>query len=102
MRVRPAALRELAKMLLRLHLERKVETLKRGWPEMPPWLFCSTGGTLLDVANVEKVFKAVLKAAKLPLHFTPHSLRHTFSSLLLQQGRARCTSSGSSGTPRSS
>jgi Phage integrase family len=28
----------------------------------------------------------VLKAAELPLHYTPHCLRHTFASLLLQQG----------------
>jgi integrase len=28
------------------------------------------------------------KRAKLPPHFTPHSLRHTFASLLLQQGES--------------
>lgn len=28
----------------------------------------------------------VLKIAKLPPHFTPHSLRHTFCSLLIAQG----------------
>jgi integrase len=28
----------------------------------------------------------VLKIAKLPAHFTPHSLRHTFCSLLITQG----------------
>src|SRR5882724_8046449 len=30
----------------------------------------------------------VLKAAGLPLHFSPHRLRHTFASLLLQQGES--------------
>ena len=30
----------------------------------------------------------LLKRAKLPLHFSPHSLRHTFASLLLQQGES--------------
>jgi integrase len=30
----------------------------------------------------------VLKAAGLPLHYSPHSLRHTFASLLLQQGES--------------
>lgn len=29
-----------------------------------------------------------LKEAKLPGHFTPHGLRHTFASLLLQQGES--------------
>jgi integrase len=32
---------------------------------------------------VAKVFKRGLKAAGLPLHFTPHGLRHSFASLLL-------------------
>ncbi len=53
---------------------------------MPPWVFCSEAGTPLDHTNVEKAFKRVLKAAGLPLHFTPHCLRHTFASLLLQAG----------------
>ena len=30
----------------------------------------------------------VLKAAGLPLHFSPHCLRHTYASLLLQQGES--------------
>ena len=30
----------------------------------------------------------MLKGAKLPPHCTPHGLRHTFASLLLQQGLA--------------
>jgi integrase len=30
----------------------------------------------------------LLKRAKLPLHFSPHSLRHTFASLPLQQGES--------------
>ena len=28
----------------------------------------------------------VLKAAKLPLHFTPHGLRHSYASILLADG----------------
>jgi hypothetical protein len=30
----------------------------------------------------------VLRLAKLPGHFTPHSLRHTFCSLLISQGES--------------
>jgi hypothetical protein len=60
--------------------------LRRGLQEMPPRIFPSVVGTPLDHANVEKAFRRVLKAAELPLHFTPHCLRHSFESLLLQQG----------------
>jgi len=35
-----------------------------------------------------RAFRSVLKQAKLPLHFHPHDLRHTFASLLLQQGES--------------
>ena len=42
----------------------------------------------LDTTNADKAFKRILKDAELPLHFTPHCLRHTFASLLLQQGES--------------
>jgi len=42
----------------------------------------------MDHANVAKAFKRTLRAAALPPHHSPHSLRHTFASLLLQQGEA--------------
>jgi integrase len=79
---------QLGRMLGQLQTIRKTEKLKRGWAEMPPWVFCSQEGTSLDAANVEKAFKRILEAAELPRHFTPHSLRHTFASLLLQQGES--------------
>jgi integrase len=76
---------QLSRALQRLHIERATEKLRRGWPEMPPWVFCNEAGKPLDPSRVRKVFSRVLKAAKLPLHFHPHCLRHTFASLLLQQ-----------------
>jgi integrase len=30
----------------------------------------------------------VLRAAKLPSHHTPHSLRHTFASILISEGKS--------------
>ncbi len=78
---------QLARALLRLLVERKAETLKRGWAEVPTWVFCSTTGTPLQKGNLRRVFVRVLKRAGLP-HFSPHSLRHTFASLLLQQGES--------------
>ena len=55
---------------------------------MPALVFTSEVGTALQVANVRRAFARTLKRAKLPEHFTPHSLRHTFASLLLQQGES--------------
>ena len=77
---------QLTQALLVLQAERRTETLRRGWREVPAWVFCSLEGTPLDEANVRRAFNAALKEAALPLHFTPHGLRHTFASLLLQDG----------------
>jgi integrase len=63
---------QLARALLRLEVERKTETLRRGWAEIPAWLFCTEAGTPLDESRVRKVFSKVLKAARLPPHFSPH------------------------------
>jgi integrase len=41
-----------------------------------------------DTTNAVVAFKRVLNDAELPLHFTPHRLRHTFASRLLQQGES--------------
>ena len=55
---------------------------------MPLWLFCTEAGTPLDQSRVRKVFSRVLHAAGLVSHFYPHCLRHTFASILLQQGES--------------
>ena len=80
--------KELVAVLQHLKTERKAETLRRGWREMPALVFCSEAATPLQVANVRRAFARTLKRAALPEHFTPHSLRHTFASLLLQQGES--------------
>src|SRR5262249_50646316 len=66
---------QLARTLRRLHLERKAEKLRGRWSEVPVWVFCTQHGTPYDLAFVQRAFKRVLKAAKLPQHFTPHCLR---------------------------
>ncbi len=50
------------------------------------WMFVTAAGTPLDDSNVRAAMRRVLKDAHLPLTFTPHCLRHTYASLLLQQG----------------
>jgi integrase len=79
---------DLSRALRRLEVDRKAETLRRGWPQVPPWIFCTTEGTPFGVAFVQRVFKRLLKQAMLPPHFTPHCLRHTYASLLLQLGES--------------
>ena len=76
----------LADTLKSHQLLQKQEALKYGWPELPSWLFVSKTGSAVDPANVRRAMLRVLKMAKLPLHFTPHCLRHTYASILLSEG----------------
>src|SRR5262249_41101668 len=78
---------QLSRILLRLQVERKTETLRRGWAAFPSWVFCTEAGTPLDESRVRKVLTKSLGASGLPLHFSPLCLRHTFASLLLQARR---------------
>jgi integrase len=72
--------------VLQKHLtHRRAEKLRGRWTKLPIPLFCTQAGTYADHSNVQHAFAAVVKEAKLP-HFTPHGLRHTFASLLLQAG----------------
>jgi integrase len=77
---------QLTETLATILARRKEEKLAHGWKDMPPWLFVTTNGTPYSQRNVLRDFKAVLKRAKLPMHFSPHSLRHTFASLHLVNG----------------
>jgi integrase len=78
---------ELRDVLERHDAASKAVALKAGIERQPEaWVFPSLDGTPLDRANVEKAFKRALKHAGLPLHFTPHCLRHSYASLLLQDG----------------
>jgi integrase len=78
--------RELVAALRRLEVQRKEDWLRQGRGVIPPWIFCTSDGTPLDQSAVSKLFKKTLRAAGLPPHYSPHSLRHTFASLLLQDG----------------
>jgi integrase len=73
--------------LQKLQASGRENALAEGEPVVP-WVFASQAGTPLDHSNIAKAFKRVLKAAGLPRHHSPHSLRHAFASLLLQQGES--------------
>lgn len=76
---------QLAETLRSLRTERKEEKLRRGWPELPEWVFCTPeDGGPLDGDNLRhRVFYKVIEQAEFRrVRF--HDLRHTFASLLIQ------------------
>jgi len=79
---------QLRDVLGNLKSRRLEQMLMEGREAMPSWVFVNGVGQRMDQSRVSKVFKRVVKAAELALHYTPHCLRHTFASLLLQQGES--------------
>jgi integrase len=78
--------RHLAETLSALHVERKKETLKKGWREVPAWVFVNEAGNPVDPDNFRnRLWAKILSKAELR-HFPIHSLRHTFASRLIQNG----------------
>ena len=69
--------------------QRREECLKRKWPEVPPWVFCSFTRGPLEERNVERSWYRLRRIAQgkkvrpLRLH-----ARHTFASLALAAGRS--------------
>ena len=65
----------------------QAQTLARGekWSEVSP-IFPPVAGARVTHSSVNVAFKACLKAAGLPGHFSYHSLRHTFASVHLSEG----------------
>lgn len=51
-----------------------------------PWLFTGRLGLPLDTDQARKVFKAAVRTVGLSKRATPHALRHTYATLLLEQG----------------
>lgn len=70
----------LAKSLL-AELRRYVKAYKPKY-----WLFEGQSGDQYSSVSAGRVFKKALAASQLPMHFTFHSLRHSFATHLLNNG----------------
>ena len=80
--------KHLTETLKNLQHELRKETLKRGWREMPEWVFTSHEGTRMDSNNFRhRVWRKVIAKAGFR-HILLKDLRHTFASLLIQQGES--------------
>ena len=79
---------QLTSVLQRLQTQRKAETLRGGWPELPTWVFCSSTGGILNKENLRtRIFYRCLNKAGVR-RVRIHDLRHTYASLLIQQGES--------------
>jgi Phage integrase family len=74
---------ELVRVLTEWLSTRTALCLRHGW--RAPWLFLSERGTALLKQTTERTMTRLCRRAGIG-HFTPHNLRHTFASLLLQRG----------------
>lgn len=76
---------ELRALLWEHHRWHQAENLASG-RTLQDWAFQRPGGGIIWTGTLREQFRLILASAKLPLHFTPHCLRHTFASLHIQLG----------------
>jgi len=80
--------RQLAETLKFLLTERKREALAKGWGGVPELVFVNESGRLINSFNLRpRVFFSSLAKAGLR-RIRIHDLRHTFASLLIQNGES--------------
>jgi len=62
--------------------------MAKGWKERPEWVFVNDVGQVIDEGNLRgRVFYPALAKTGLR-HIRIHDLRHTFASMLLQNGES--------------
>jgi integrase len=80
--------RQLKETLLALFETRKEEAWQRGWEQVPEWVFSNEKGELLIEVTIRKyVFYPALSRSGLR-RIRIHDLRHTYASLLIQNGES--------------
>lgn len=74
-------------VILKAHItESKKEALRKGWKELPEWLFYNEEGNMVDGDNLRKrVFYKTLDKAGLR-HIRIHDLRHSYATLRIMKG----------------
>jgi len=77
-----------ATVLQRLQMTRADRAKRLRWKTPPEYIFTTREGTPPSKYSIREAFMEVLERAGLPEHHTPHSLRHTYASLLLQNGES--------------
>ena len=80
----------LGALLLDVLGQRRTETLSRGWPEVPAWVFPSETGGPLDARNFERSWLRVRRRAQKEgvRPFKLHCTRHTWASFALASGKS--------------
>jgi len=68
--------------------ERLLKELRVYYLQYQPriWLFEGQDGGPYSATSIEKIFQASVKRAQIRKYVTPHSLRHSFATHLLEQG----------------
>jgi len=80
--------RQLSETLKELRTDRKREALAKGWGEVPELVFLNYEGRIINSFNLRpRVFHAALEKAGLR-RIRIHDLRHSFASMLLQNGES--------------
>lgn len=79
---------QLTDVLWNLRNQRRIETLQKGWGQVPEWVFISeTGTSLIEHHWRVRVFAKALEKAGLR-KVRIHDLRHSYASLLIQAGES--------------
>jgi len=80
--------KDLGAVLDRITADRPKLALRHAWRPIPQWLFLTRNGRPIDQSRVWADFSRMLRLARLAdCGFSPHSMRHTFASLHILNGR---------------